>query len=155
MSEAKVAKIFGFSLDEASKLVGGSVVVIYLLGYLVLSFYFSSYGFGQSSPLRPRVLEAGTCFLAFTILPFALGLAVDNIPIRNVPYGRLMALKFGILPILCGYFINLPGFTGGIDYSDPLAVFLATTVPGQFLTFILWIFGGLAIVFAFVVWLWR
>jgi hypothetical protein len=145
-------KFFGFSLEEVSKIIGGSVVALYLLGYIVLSFYFSTYGFGQTSPLRPRVLEAGVCCLVFTVLPLALGLAVEFIPNRNLSSLKIILLKIGILPILCDYLMSFPGLTGGIDYSNPIQMLMGTgvTVP----VFLSLVIAGLFLLLLLVIWFW-
>jgi len=154
MTESVGIRLFGLSLDEISKIIGGSIVAIYFLGYLVLSFYFSQYGFSQTNPLRPRVLEAGVCCLIFTVVPLSLGLVIDFIPDRNLSATKLIMLKLGMLPILGDYLTSLPGFTAGIDYSNPTQVF-ATKVTGVTIP----VLFGLAIVGLFVFvpllfWIW-
>jgi hypothetical protein len=59
------------TLDVVSKSVAAFAIVLYGCGFLITSIHQFSYGFTESSPLRPRIASAGAWFIAFVAIPIA------------------------------------------------------------------------------------
>ncbi len=57
------------SFELISKITAAALIAVYICGFLIVSLHNSSYGFSGISPLKPKILTAGTLFLFFTLLP--------------------------------------------------------------------------------------
>ena len=62
------------TLDVVSKSIAAFAIVLYGCGFLITSIHQFTYGFTESSPLRPRIVSAGAWFLAFVLIPVAFGI---------------------------------------------------------------------------------
>jgi hypothetical protein len=63
--------VVGITLDVLSKSVAAFAIVLYGCGFLITSIHQFSYGFTESSPLRPRIASAGAWFIVFVAIPIA------------------------------------------------------------------------------------
>lgn len=59
-------------LDALSKGTVVTLIVIYGCGFLIVSLHNASYGVSEVSPLKPKILAAGTLFLLLTLIPIIL-----------------------------------------------------------------------------------
>jgi hypothetical protein len=112
----------GYSIDDITKGLGACAIGAYVLGYLVLSYYLSTFGFNPVSPFRPRVLETGICTLILFGMPIVLGAAIASIPSRGMPYVLVLSMRILCLPILCVTISWLPGFIGDLPRTVSLPV---------------------------------
>lgn len=94
-------EIKGYAIDDLTKALGAIAISCYILGYLVLSYFESGYGFNPASPFRPRVLATGICTLAFFAVPILIGTAVASIPRRGLPKPLAILIRALCLPWLC------------------------------------------------------
>jgi hypothetical protein len=92
----------GYSIDDVTKALAATAIAAYVLGYLVLSYYLSSFGFNPASPFRPRILATGICTLAFFVVPILMGIAVSSIPSRSLSTSVATLLRVLCLPVMCG-----------------------------------------------------
>jgi hypothetical protein len=60
------------SVDSLSKVLGVTLIFLYVSGFLITSLHNFQYGFSEMNPLRPRILAAGGWFAIFIAVPFAL-----------------------------------------------------------------------------------
>jgi hypothetical protein len=66
-------------LDAAAHLAGLAVVLVYVAGFIVITFRDSSYGVVESSLFRGRILSAGILFFVFLVLPMVERLKSFNL----------------------------------------------------------------------------
>jgi hypothetical protein len=115
-----------YSIDDISKALGSAAIVAYILGFVVLSYYFSQFGFNQISPFRPRVLETGISTLIFYIIPILIGVTVAHIPNRDISPLLILGLRFCFLVILCYFIATYPGivkeFPRSVSPDHPLGL---------------------------------
>lgn len=108
-----------YTVDDLTKALGALAICSYVSGYLVLSYYLSSYGFSPVSPFRPRVLEIGVCALVFLALPILIGIAIASLPSRGLSSIHACTLRLFCLPTLCWFTTTIPGFV--VDVPKTLA----------------------------------
>jgi len=123
VSEQNSKTVAGFSIDEISKLVGIGAIMAYIIGYLVFSYYLSTFGMMPSSPFRPRVLETGIVSLIFLGVPSVIGAAVAFIPTRGASRIYIFLLRILVLPTACAAAVATPGFLRSVP-----STFLMRTV---------------------------
>jgi hypothetical protein len=109
----------GYSIDDITKALGAAAIGAYVLGYLILSYHLSIFGFNPVSPFRPRVLETGICTLIFFVIPLTIGVAIAAVESRGMSHAFVMLLRILCLPILCGTMCWLPGFIGDLPKRTP------------------------------------
>jgi hypothetical protein len=116
-------EVKGYSLDDVSKGLGAVAIGSYILGYLVLSYYLSKFGFNPFSPFRSRVLETGACALILFCMPTAIAMAVASISSRGMRNPFPFVMRLLCIPILCEMVCGLPGFIDELPNSIQLNKF--------------------------------
>ena len=101
--------LLGQVIDVASKSAATFAVVLYGCGFLISSIYYSSYGFVDANPLRPRIAFAGAWFILFIAIPVALMLGVEN-AIATTTKSRESRFS----AILCLYCVASLGIAGAL-----------------------------------------
>src|SRR6185437_3688239 len=115
---------FPSSLDTAAKTVALLAFSTYVCGFLVSALYQSSFGFVDTSPLKPQALTAGAYFMASLIFPVVMAAymirAVSDEG-RKIKWGRLLTstLFFYVACQLIGIMF-LALFTGFSQFDDAL-----------------------------------
>src|ERR1700733_13992997 len=94
-------EVSGYSIDDITKALGAIAIGAYVVGYIVLSYYLSGFGFNSLSPFRSRVLETGICALAFFAIPLAIAMAVASISRRDMSFSSILIMRLLSLPIFC------------------------------------------------------
>jgi hypothetical protein len=56
-------------LEILTPIAGGAAILVYVVGFLVLSIHHASFGILDSGLLRPRILSAGVIFCILTLIP--------------------------------------------------------------------------------------
>ncbi|MCU1322166.1 MAG: hypothetical protein JWM43_1815 [Acidobacteriaceae bacterium] len=57
------------NLEVATKGIGAAAIVLYVVGYLVISIHHSTYGVTQIDPFKSRIISAGGWFAVMTFIP--------------------------------------------------------------------------------------
>jgi len=149
------------TLDDASKLLGVVAILVYIVGYLVLSYYFARFGITLPSPFRARVLEAGIIAICFAAVPCAIGYSMAHIPHRGQPAAYIFALQCLVAPLACLGVVCTPGLIQGVPpfltLHDEMSNPNLWRIPIKmvWLTFALGIPFGFAILIPYFIWLWR
>jgi len=110
-------------LEHSSKAVALLVFVCYAVGFIVVSVRDASFGFGELSPFKPRILSAG---LLFTVLSFVAALSAHLSFSAPIPTGIIAKIAramsrcwmhlFGSVLIASGLSPILVG--GGYDFGQ-------------------------------------
>jgi hypothetical protein len=61
-------------VDLVSKMIASIAIAIYACGFLIVSLHNSTYGFGDTNPIRPRILAAGAWFILLTSIPASVAI---------------------------------------------------------------------------------
>ena len=118
--------IKGYSIDDLTKAATAATIAAYVLGFVVLSYHFASYGFSPLSPFRARILETGICTLICVAIPITMGLAAAHIPARDTPFPIAIAMRILLVPCVA-FFVDLPGFVRDM----PSGPSFTTTIRGH------------------------
>jgi hypothetical protein len=119
-------EVKGYSIDDITKGLGACAIGAYVLGYLVLSYHLSTFGFNSVSPFRPRVLETGVCTLIFFAVPMLIGSAAASISSRGMPHSFALLMRALCLPFFCSVISGAPGFIDDLPRS-----LSAYSIPGS------------------------
>ncbi|MGA7157137.1 MAG: hypothetical protein WBY53_09835 [Acidobacteriaceae bacterium] len=68
-------------LERLGKVSALAIVAIYVVGYLVTSLYFSSFGLADFNPLKTRVVGAGLLLTILSSAAYAIGVTSSKLPI--------------------------------------------------------------------------
>ena len=145
-----------WTLDDLTKLLGAIAIGGYVLGYLVLSYHLSVYGFNPVSPFRSRVLETGICALIFFAMPYLIGTAVGSLSSRGTSAAFIFVLRMLCLPILCSIPAAFPGFI--VDLPRTLLLTLPSGSGWIGITKLLLIPAGFGVLYLLqraVKWIWH
>lgn len=145
-------------LDVATRALGLSLGLLYIMGLLITNVYFARFGISDFSMLRVRYLTTGFAFLGFSLLP----LTVLLVPILAFYYlhGRRPHWKVSVpaslmafLVFFCTVYLVL-GFV--VRQHNPTAPFFLYAVPiqgveyeGWFKSLIIWFTPVILIVFLY------
>jgi hypothetical protein len=105
------------TLDIVSKSVAAFAIVLYGCGFLITSIHQFSYGFTESSPLRPRIASAGAWFLAFVLIPVAFEIQNRTSRGRTENHQRWLGRVGTIMFFDCVFSVFF-GFTFGIVFDS-------------------------------------
>lgn len=116
-------KLKGYAINDITQALGACAIAAYVLGYLVLAYNLSTFGFNTVSPFRPRILETGICISVFFATPILIAYSVASISSRDVPKAFALLMRSLCLPILCAVISGLPGFTRDLPSSPSFYFF--------------------------------
>jgi hypothetical protein len=128
-------------LDVATRAIGLSLGLLYVIGLLITNVYFARFGISDFSMLRVRYLTTGFAFLGFSLLP----LIVLLVPILAFYYlrGQSRNWKISVPASLLAFLVV--SFTGYLVFAfvvrerTPTAPFFLYAVPAQTLEYEEWL----------------
>ena len=124
------------AFEIATKGIAAGAIILYVVGYLVISIHHSTFGVMQIDPFKARIISAGGWFIVMTIIPvfFCLEMAGWQ---RNT-WAQMSLITFRYWMACCTFSLSAAILFGNSDNSilnpNPWEI-LALVIAGLILTF--------------------